>query len=254
MTASSDPIGAEHSRTARGLVRRGGGILLAVLLIASTAAVASAASAVPAVASVGGVGGTAATVDQCDRTAGEAVAAQNRSRALLRELRTFADESPVVDDEAVTSVKFHFGRGESHFRNSRYCAAIEKYRTAGDSARAELRRAYRIEARLLLNATAAHLADTGGTGGDASTLRPRLDDTRERLATADSLRTTRSAYRQARDLHATVADRSLPLRVRLARNLLPSMAGGGLALVLLGGIVGAVARSRQSGRRLEWNR
>jgi hypothetical protein len=196
-----------------------------------------------------------AAVDRCDTTAEEAVAAQNRSRALVRELRQLAEESPVVDDEAVQSASFHLDRGESHFRNSRYCAAIDKFRTAEDRARAELVRAYRVEASLLLNASAAQLADTGGPAGDAAALRTRIEDTRGRLASADSLKSTRSAYRQARELHEAVADRSLPLRVRLARNLLLPTAGAVVALVVIGAIVGAVARSKVSRRsRVEWNR
>jgi hypothetical protein len=246
--AVSDPTRCEENRTFVRVARRGGSVLLAALLVVSTLAAVGAA-AVPA--AVDGPGQSLAA-DQCDTTADEAVAAQNRSEELVGELQGFAAESPVVDDEAVRSAAFHFDRGESHFRNSRYCAAVDKFRIAENRARAELVRAYRVEATLLLNASAAQLADAGGDNSDRAALRTRIEDTRSKVASADSLASARSAYREARELHRAVGEASGSARVWLAGNLVVPTVGGGVVLVVLGAVVGAFARSRVSGGPIEW--
>jgi hypothetical protein len=186
-------------------------------------------------------GGTLATGEECNRTATEAVSAQNRTRELVRELRQFARESSAVDPEAKQAAEFYLGRGEQRFRNERYCNSLQQFRTARDRARAELTAAYRAETELLLDASLARLEDLDGSNGKVRTLTTRVEDVRDQLAAADTLRERRDAYRAAESVHADTAGVGVSLRTRVLEHVW---------IVLIGGAVGLFLVGRGSGIRL----
>lgn len=220
--------------------------LTVVLMTAVAVGGATPAGAIATDASAVYPGPDLPAVTACDRTATEAVAAQNRTRGLVRELRRFARERSAVDPEAKQAASFHLDRGEQRFRNERYCASIQQFRTARERARAELTAAYKAEAQVLLDASAARLTDIHGSSGDVRTLTARVDDFRDRLAAADSLRESRAVYRAARSLHADTAGVGLSVRTRVLECFWVTF-GGGAVGVFLAGAYGGVWWSRRSG-------
>jgi hypothetical protein len=196
---------------------------------------------------------TAQVTDDCDTgevTAAAVEDAERRAAARLTELRRLDGTDADVSRSVLASVQNHLEQGRLRAANEEYCAATRQFATARDQARAELTRTYRDRAAVLLNRSAATIADLEADGYHTvrlHTIDERIDRQRARLAAADSYTAAQAVHGRAVALADATA--ALPSERRFAMaGLLGSPAVLMVAVLptLVGVVLGWLIRPRLS--------